>query len=199
MLIRRVDEAGSDRKIRRMLPRSAADRQEETKTGSDPATEILPPLHTCPACTIERTVKRRKTCGSLFRKTTKRCANGQQITLPPKSTLTKKTVPSSLAYRPVPPPIGVYKELVKENQAGELSFANVVTFNMDEYLGLPHEHDQSYWYFMHDSFFDHLVDMKPENINILNGMTDDPERSARTTRKRSPPTAALTSSWAESV
>ena len=71
-------------------------------------------------------------------------------------------------------PIGVYKELARQNQAGELSFANVVTFNMDEYLGLPHDHDQSYWYFMHDNFFDHLVDMKPENINILNGMTDDP-------------------------
>jgi len=73
-------------------------------------------------------------------------------------------------------PIGVYKELVKKNQAGELSFANVITFNMDEYLGLPREHDQSYWYFMHDNFFNHLVDMKPENINILNGMTDDPEK-----------------------
>lgn len=72
-------------------------------------------------------------------------------------------------------PIGVYKELIKKNVAGELSFANVITFNMDEYLGLPREHDQSYWYFMHDNFFDHLVDMKPENINILNGMTDDPE------------------------
>ena len=73
-------------------------------------------------------------------------------------------------------PIGVYKELVRKNKAGEVSFANVVTFNMDEYVGLPHEHDQSYWYFMHDNFFDHLVDMKPENINILNGMTDDPEK-----------------------
>ena len=46
---------------------------------------------------------------------------------------------------------------------------------MDEYLGLPQEHDQSYWYFMHNNFFNHLTDMKPENINILNGMTDDPE------------------------
>ncbi len=72
-------------------------------------------------------------------------------------------------------PIGVYRELARMNRAGEVSFQNVVTFNMDEYLGLPHEHDQSYWYFMHDNFFDHLVDMKPENINILNGMTDDPE------------------------
>ena len=49
-------------------------------------------------------------------------------------------------------------------------------------LGLPtgsspigvYKHDQSYWYFMHDNFFNHLVDMKPENINILNGMTKDP-------------------------
>ena len=72
-------------------------------------------------------------------------------------------------------PIGVYKELVRMNQAGELSFKNVVTFNMDEYIGLPHEHDQSYWYFMHDNLFDHLTDMDPANINILNGMTDDPE------------------------
>ena len=72
-------------------------------------------------------------------------------------------------------PIGVYKELARMNQAGELSFANVVTFNMDEYVGLPREHDQSYWYFMHYYFFDHLVDMKPENINILNGLAEDPE------------------------
>ena len=72
-------------------------------------------------------------------------------------------------------PVGVYKELARQNQLGELSFANVVTFNMDEYLGLPREHGQSYWRFMHDNFFDHLVDMKPENINILNGMAEDPQ------------------------
>ena len=72
-------------------------------------------------------------------------------------------------------PIGVYKELVRMNKAGEVSFANVVTFNMDEYLGLPKEHDQSYWYFMHDNFFDHLTDMRPENIHILNGMAEDLE------------------------
>ncbi len=72
-------------------------------------------------------------------------------------------------------PIGVYQELVRMNKAGEVSFKNVVTFNMDEYVGLPHEHDQSYWYFMHDNFFDHLVDMPAEHINILNGMAEDPE------------------------
>ncbi|MBR3936172.1 MAG: glucosamine-6-phosphate deaminase [Oscillospiraceae bacterium] len=71
-------------------------------------------------------------------------------------------------------PLGVYKRLVAMNKAGELSFKNVVTFNMDEYVGLPKEHDQSYWYFMHDNFFDH-IDIPKENINILDGMTDDPE------------------------
>ena len=71
-------------------------------------------------------------------------------------------------------PIGVYQELIKKNKAGEVSFMNVVTFNMDEYVGLPHEHDQSYWYFMHDNFFNH-IEIPAENINILNGMTDDPE------------------------
>ena len=82
-------------------------------------------------------------------------------------------------------PIGVYKELIRMKKAGEVSFSNVVTFNMDEYLGLPHEHDQSYWYFMHDNFFDHLVDMKPENI----------KRNALITKKRFVLMAALTYSW----
>ncbi len=81
-------------------------------------------------------------------------------------------------------PIGVYKELVRMNKAGEVSFKNVVTFNMDEYLGLPREHDQSYWYFMHDNFFDHLTDMNPDNINILNGMTEDPEEECANYEKK---------------
>ena len=71
-------------------------------------------------------------------------------------------------------PIGVYKKLIEANKAGRVTFKNVVTFNMDEYVGLPHEHDQSYWYFMHDNFFDH-VDIPAENINILNGMAEDLE------------------------
>ena len=71
-------------------------------------------------------------------------------------------------------PLGVYAELIKKNKAGEISFKNVITFNMDEYVGLPKEHDQSYWYFMWSNFFDH-IDIPKENVNILNGMTDDPE------------------------
>jgi glucosamine-6-phosphate deaminase len=45
---------------------------------------------------------------------------------------------------------------------------------MDEYVGLPHEHDQSYWYFMWSNFFDH-IDIHRENVHILNGMAADPE------------------------
>ena len=71
-------------------------------------------------------------------------------------------------------PIGVYSELIKMYEAGEISFKNVVTFNMDEYVGLPREHDQSYWYCMHYYFFDH-VDVPAENINILNGLAEDAE------------------------
>ena len=71
-------------------------------------------------------------------------------------------------------PLGVYAELARMNKAGEVTFRNVVTFNMDEYLGLPREHDQSYWYFMWSNFFDH-IDIPKENVNILNGMAENPE------------------------
>ena len=71
-------------------------------------------------------------------------------------------------------PLGVYKRLIEMNKAGEVTFKNVVTVNMDEYVGLPKEHDQSYWYFMHYNFFDH-IDIPAENINILNGMAEDLE------------------------
>jgi glucosamine-6-phosphate deaminase len=54
---------------------------------------------------------------------------------------------------------------------------------MDEYVGLPHEHDQSYWYFMHDNFFNH-IDIPEHNINMLNGMTDDPEAECRNYEKK---------------
>ena len=71
-------------------------------------------------------------------------------------------------------PLGVYRDLIEMNKAGKVSFKNVVTFNMDEYVGLPHEHDQSYWYFMWSNFFDH-IDIPYENVHILNGMAADPE------------------------
>ena len=64
-------------------------------------------------------------------------------------------------------PLATYKELIKLYQAGEVSFKNVVSFNMDEYVGLPQEHPESYHSFMYNNFFNH-VDMQEKNINILN-------------------------------
>jgi glucosamine-6-phosphate deaminase len=69
-------------------------------------------------------------------------------------------------------PLGVYKSLIDSCKAGKVSFANVVTFNMDEYLGLAASHPQSYHYFMWDNFFSH-IDIKKENVHILNGETKD--------------------------
>jgi glucosamine-6-phosphate deaminase len=66
----------------------------------------------------------------------------------------------------------VYKYLVQAFKAGEISFSNVVTFNMDEYVGIPREHPESYHSFMYKHFFSH-VDVKPTNINILNGNAPD--------------------------
>ena len=71
-------------------------------------------------------------------------------------------------------PLGTYKELINLNKEGIISFENVVTFNMDEYVGLSPEHEQSYHYFMNENFFNH-IDIKKENINILDGMTKDLE------------------------
>ena len=69
-------------------------------------------------------------------------------------------------------PEGTYAELVRMNKAGEVSFKNVITFNMDEYVGLPESHPESYHSFMARHFFDH-IDIPKENINILNGNAID--------------------------
>ncbi|PTN09413.1 glucosamine-6-phosphate deaminase [Mangrovibacterium marinum] len=69
-------------------------------------------------------------------------------------------------------PLGVYKELIKLHQSGNVSFKHVVTFNMDEYVGIPKDHPQSYHTFMWDNFFSH-VDIAEENVNILNGNPAD--------------------------
>lgn len=69
-------------------------------------------------------------------------------------------------------PIETYKELIRLHKAGEISFKNVITFNMDEYVGLPEEHPESYHSFMHHNFFDH-IDIPAGNINILNGNAKD--------------------------
>lgn len=74
-------------------------------------------------------------------------------------------------------PLPTYKRLIDLYKQGKVSFANVVTFNMDEYIGLDENHPQSYHYFMRENFFKY-IDIKPENINILNGMAADPVEEA---------------------
>jgi len=69
-------------------------------------------------------------------------------------------------------PLSTYKELVRLNKEGKFSFQDVVTFNMDEYCDLPQEHPESYHSFMWKNLFSH-VDIKKENVNILNGNAPD--------------------------
>ena len=69
-------------------------------------------------------------------------------------------------------PVGMYEELVRRQQAEQVSFKDVITFNLDEYVGLDQNSPASYWTFMHDQLFNH-VDIKQENIHLPNGKAED--------------------------
>ena len=69
-------------------------------------------------------------------------------------------------------PIATYAELIRMVKAGEVSFKNVISFNMDEYVGLPESHPESYHSFMHKYLFDQ-IDEPAQNIHILNGNAPD--------------------------
>ena len=71
-------------------------------------------------------------------------------------------------------PIGLYAELVRACDAGEISFANAQSFNLDEYRGLPGTHDQSYRYFMQENLFDH-VDIDVAKTHVPDGSMEDAE------------------------
>ena len=72
-------------------------------------------------------------------------------------------------------PIGTYKELIRMHQAGELDLSKVVTFNLDEYVGLPSTHNQSYHYFMHENLFNH-INISPTNVHVPSGVVKDSHR-----------------------
>ncbi|MCK9156895.1 MAG: glucosamine-6-phosphate deaminase [Paludibacteraceae bacterium] len=72
-------------------------------------------------------------------------------------------------------PLGMYKELIELNKKGIVSFKNVITFNMDEYVNLPKEHPESYYSFMWNNFFHH-IDIPTNQVNILNGNAADLEK-----------------------
>ena len=69
-------------------------------------------------------------------------------------------------------PIGMYKQLIQWNKAGDITFKEVRTVNLDEYKGLSPEHDQGYRYFMQKQLFDH-VDILPENTRVPDGLAAD--------------------------
>lgn len=75
-------------------------------------------------------------------------------------------------------PLEAYQHLIQMHKSGHVSFKHVVTFNMDEYVGLPASHPQSYHSFMYQNFFDH-IDIPDENINLLNGNAEDVDAECR--------------------
>lgn len=80
-------------------------------------------------------------------------------------------------------PIGMYKELIKLYRRGYVSFKYVKTFNMDEYVGLPEDHPQSYHFFMWNNFFNH-IDIDRKNVNILNGNAKDLDKECQDYEKK---------------
>lgn len=75
-------------------------------------------------------------------------------------------------------PIGTYKALIELYKAGKVSFKNVVTFNMDEYVAIAEDHPESYHSFMFENFFNH-IDIPRENIHILNGNAADLDKECK--------------------
>lgn len=69
-------------------------------------------------------------------------------------------------------PLGTYKELIRLYKENRVDFSQVLSFNLDEYIGLPPEHSQSYYFFMKENFFNH-INIKPENYYLPDGMSED--------------------------
>ena len=69
-------------------------------------------------------------------------------------------------------PVGTYEKLVERYNEGDLDFSEVTSVNLDEYRGLPKDHPESYWSFMHRNLFDHVT-IKPENPIVPDGLAAD--------------------------
>ena len=75
-------------------------------------------------------------------------------------------------------PVGMYKKLAEKNKAGEIDFAAVRTFNLDEYYPIKRDNSQSYFTFMNENLFSHInIDIK--NTHVPNGETDDAEKECK--------------------
>lgn len=72
-------------------------------------------------------------------------------------------------------PVGMYKELIRMYNEGELDFSKVTSINLDEYVGLSGDHDQSYRYFMNTNLFDH-INIDKNNTFVPNGLAENVEK-----------------------
>lgn len=84
----------------------------------------------------------------------------------------RKKPDSVLGFATGSTPLGLYKRLIRNHKERGLDFSKVITFNLDEYVGLPPDHDQSYHYFMWTNLFGH-VNVDPGRVHIPQGMADD--------------------------
>lgn len=92
-------------------------------------------------------------------------------------------------------PMTTYKALVEMHKAGQVSFKHVVTFNMDEYVGLPKEHPESYYSFMHRNFFDHVdIQQKTSTFSTATPRISTP--NAASMKKKSVLTEKFICLWA---
>lgn len=75
-------------------------------------------------------------------------------------------------------PVGLYKEMIRDHEENGTSYADTISFNLDEYIGLPINHRESYYTFMHDNLFN-FIDIKEENVHVPLGDCEDPDASAK--------------------
>lgn len=75
-------------------------------------------------------------------------------------------------------PMGMYKELIRMNKEGEIDFSEITTVNLDEYVGLSGDHDQSYRYFMNANLFNH-ININKERTFVPNGLAENIEEECR--------------------
>lgn len=71
-------------------------------------------------------------------------------------------------------PVGIYKEMIRDHKENGTSYKNILTWNLDEYVGIPRTHEQSYWTFMHENLFN-FIDIPEENIHVPVGESEDEE------------------------
>lgn len=88
------------------------------------------------------------------------------------ATLIRKKPDCVIGFATGSTPLGLYKELIRMHKAESLDFSKVVSFNLDEYVGLPPTHPESYHYFMWENLFKH-ININPSNVYIPMGMAED--------------------------